>query len=730
MIAGGLSLAEQLAAEQAAQRRHFALAETLFGYGLVAVAGTLLAAAKLAGVTPVGWAFVAAAPALLLAANYGMARLVRASAGPWHARAQLALDSITVSTALYGLGPWGHLLYAAYVVTPARTALHLGQRVAWTALLFNVAGFTAATALRVPAWSWTTFVREALALALVCVALIPLLARIVGRLHATRATLARLERGDLTVRAVDAEQDAAGFLDESVGRTAAGLAAVVRAVETQAADVAAMAQELAAAAQQLQASAQEIAANAGQPTTGTDQQRDLIGQARAEVNTIETVAASMHASAKDTEREIGETAKAAGGHGAEIARANTLLVTVVGHLDRVSEAVGALERGAREIGKIVDGITRIASQTDLLALNAAIEAARAGEAGRGFAVVADEVSGLANRVGQSARDIEELIATIKEQTTDAVRAMEAGTHEVEAGTQLVTNTLADLFIAENSRLREAQATGTSQFLETQLEELRQQLVAQERRITEYKERHLGELPEQREANLRTLERLQGQLQLASETNRRANERMQLISQSLQELDLTSGMTAGPGGPTMTPADTAAARLALLREELVALQTRYSDRYPDVVQTREQIRLLEEKLEADRAAAASIASRSASPPTSRDLRAGTSRSSATCGDSTGRRLPSGARMATAPAFTAAGTKSRPSSFAPGSAANSAPGASRRESSDRSRTSTVASPACRRTSSMPRIKSFSLKRHLRSGWRLRRHVQRGRRGSGAE
>lgn len=181
----------------------------------------------------------------------------------------------------------------------------------------------------------------------------------------------------------------------------------------------------------------------------------------------------------------------------------------------------------------------------------------------------------------------------------------------------VTNTLAALFIAENSRLREEQATGTSQFLETQLEDLRQKLVAQERRITEYKERHLGELPEQREPNLRTLERLQGQLQLANETNRRANERIQLISQSLREIDLTSGMTMGPGVPA--PADSAAARLALLRQELVALQTRYSDRYPDVVQTREQIRLLEEKLDADRAVAASIASQPAATPGARDLR---------------------------------------------------------------------------------------------------------------
>jgi hypothetical protein len=88
-----------------------------------------------------------------------------------------------------------------------------------------------------------------------------------------------------------------------------------------------------------------------------------------------------------------------------------------------------LGESGKRIGNIVEVIRQISEQTSLLALNASIEAAHAGEQGRGFAVVADEVSSLARRVGQSAKDIEDLIATIKEQTADAVRAMTAGTSE-------------------------------------------------------------------------------------------------------------------------------------------------------------------------------------------------------------------------------------------------------------------------------------------------------------
>jgi len=167
----------------------------------------------------------------------------------------------------------------------------------------------------------------------------------------------------------------------------------------------------------------------------------------------------------------------------------------------------------------------------------------------------------------------------------------------------VANTLASLYSEENSRMREQQAASASDFLEGQLREVREKLVTQERAITGYKERNLGELPEQKEVNLRTLERLQQQLQIAHETNRRATERRQQLTNALGEIDTAVAMsTPSGGGIAVTPTDTAAARLNLLRQELAVAQTRYSDKYPDVVQLKEQIRVLEQKVEADKQAA--------------------------------------------------------------------------------------------------------------------------------
>jgi len=118
-------------------------------------------------------------------------------------------------------------------------------------------------------------------------------------------------------------------------------------------------------------------------------------------------------------------------HGAEIARASELLVTLVDHLDQVARAAGTLEQGSREIGKLVDAITRIASQTDLLALNAAIEAARAGPHGLGFRVVADEVRKLAEQSARSAEEVRARVRQTQDQIGQLIAAMAEGRRTAE-----------------------------------------------------------------------------------------------------------------------------------------------------------------------------------------------------------------------------------------------------------------------------------------------------------
>ncbi|REE67306.1 methyl-accepting chemotaxis protein [Paenibacillus taihuensis] len=103
----------------------------------------------------------------------------------------------------------------------------------------------------------------------------------------------------------------------------------------------------------------------------------------------------------------------------------------------LSISVGALGTKTDEIGTIIQTITEISSQTNLLALNAAIEAARAGEQGRGFAVVAGEVRKLAEQSASSARQIADIVGSIRHEALETEQAMAASSQEVASGVTVI-----------------------------------------------------------------------------------------------------------------------------------------------------------------------------------------------------------------------------------------------------------------------------------------------------
>lgn len=95
-----------------------------------------------------------------------------------------------------------------------------------------------------------------------------------------------------------------------------------------------------------------------------------------------------------------------------------------GAIQIIYEQTNTTNESALKIREATELITSIAEETNLLSLNAAIEAARAGEQGRGFAVVAGQIQKLAEQSNESAKQIEEIIHVLIEDSQKAVQAMD------------------------------------------------------------------------------------------------------------------------------------------------------------------------------------------------------------------------------------------------------------------------------------------------------------------
>lgn len=143
------------------------------------------------------------------------------------------------------------------------------------------------------------------------------------------------------------------------------------------------------------------------------------------------------------------------------------------------------------------------------------------------------------------------------------------THRDPRVAQKVTDRIATLFIQEFRRSRQNQFEGASEFLDSELQGARRQLDAKEEALRLYKEHHMGQLPEQLDATLATLQRLQLEMQSLAQSLEAAETRVdRLTSQSSSELPASAGGTG-------------LSEREALELELARLRQRYTDQHPDV-----------------------------------------------------------------------------------------------------------------------------------------------------
>ena len=173
--------------------------------------------------------------------------------------------------------------------------------------------------------------------------------------------------------------------------------------------------------------------------------------------------------------------------------------------------------------------------------------------------------------------------------------------------QKVTAQLTSLFIKENLKAREKLSTETTQFLDEQLKEADRRLTEQEAKVKEFKTQYLGQLPEQAQFNVQILSGLQTQLQQETDLLGRAKQQSTYYETLRTQLRTQEG-SAGPGKVAGGVAPLSLDQeLMRLRAHLADLLSHYTERYPEVRRTEEQIAKLEKlkQQDEDRIAAAPV-----------------------------------------------------------------------------------------------------------------------------
>lgn len=159
----------------------------------------------------------------------------------------------------------------------------------------------------------------------------------------------------------------------------------------------------------------------------------------------------------------------------------------------------------------------------------------------------------------------------------------------------VTSRLSDLFIEETLKDRERGVEAAEDFLGLELKHAKAELEVKEKIISEFKQLHLGELPQQIDANLRKLDRLQDDMRSQSEQAQNLANRLLQIDKSIKDYEETGEVSSESpaGGSSKRSKDPRLGRIKELERRLVELSSMYKETYPDLVQVKEEIKKLKE-----------------------------------------------------------------------------------------------------------------------------------------
>ncbi|MDR3763326.1 MAG: lipopolysaccharide biosynthesis protein [Acidobacteriota bacterium] len=166
--------------------------------------------------------------------------------------------------------------------------------------------------------------------------------------------------------------------------------------------------------------------------------------------------------------------------------------------------------------------------------------------------------------------------------------------------QAVCKDILQMFMAENLRVRQQRAAGTSEFLSEQLNEAKHKLDEHDAALAQFKQQYIGQLPSDEQRNLEMLNSTRTRLEAVTQ------EVSQAQQQKIVQESAISQLNARKPAANVTEMTAAERDLATAKAQLATLQSRYTKDHPEIIELKAQIARLEAQVKANPSASTAAA----------------------------------------------------------------------------------------------------------------------------
>ncbi len=198
-------------------------------------------------------------------------------------------------------------------------------------------------------------------------------------------------------------------------------------------------------------------------------------------------------------------------------------------------------------------------------------------------------------IKQFIKDIEVEVMSadvIDKRTQHATKATIAFTVSYNSGTaqtaQKVANELTSLFLGENLKSRERQAQETTTFLKQEAESLSQHIEEVEAKLSQFKQRASGALPELMSLNLQMMNQADRELVDLDQQIRSLEERKNYLEGELATIKPNTPILSVTGERILDSVE----RLRALRAEYASASANFAADHPDVIRMKQELSALE------------------------------------------------------------------------------------------------------------------------------------------